>query len=144
MSAPPQIIRFQTLRTLALEGKAWLPCAPKLLLTETPSLFFLIEVQLINNIVLVSGVQQSDSVIHISFFFFKFLFPFRLLLFSHQVVSDSLQPHGNILGFPVPPISHSLPKFVSIESVMLSNHLILCCPLLLLPSNLSQHQSLFQ
>ena len=39
-SAPPQIIRFQTLRTLALEGKAWLPCAPKLLLTETPSLFF--------------------------------------------------------------------------------------------------------
>ena len=89
---------------------------------------------MINNIVLVSGVQQSDSVIHISIFFFKFLFPFRLLLFSHQVVSDSLQPHGNILGFPVPPISHSLPKFVSIESVMLSNHLILCRPLLLLPS----------
>jgi len=25
-------------------------------------------------------------------------------------------------------------KFMSIESVMLSNHLILCCPLLLLPS----------
>ena len=25
-------------------------------------------------------------------------------------------------------------KFISIESVMLSNHLILCCPLLLLPS----------
>ena len=30
--------------------------------------------------------------------------------------------------------SWSLPKFMSIESVMLSNHLILCCPLLLLPS----------
>ena len=28
----------------------------------------------------------------------------------------------------------SLPKPVSIESVMLANHLILCCPLLLLPS----------
>ena len=72
MSAPPQIIRFQTLRTLALEGKAWLPCAPKLLLTETPSLFFLIEVQLINNIVLVSGVQQSDLIIHmyVEIFFF--------------------------------------------------------------------------
>ena len=27
----------------------------------------------------------------------------------------------------------SLLKFMSIESVMLSNHLILCCPLLLLP-----------
>ena len=31
-------------------------------------------------------------------------------------------------------ISQSLLKFISIESVMLSNHLILCCHLLLLPS----------
>ena len=31
-------------------------------------------------------------------------------------------------------ISQSLLKFISIESVMPSNHLILCCPLLLLPS----------
>ena len=31
-------------------------------------------------------------------------------------------------------ISWSLLRFMSIESVMLSNHLILCCPLLLLPS----------
>ena len=30
--------------------------------------------------------------------------------------------------------SQSLPKFMSIESVMPSNYLILCCPLLLLPS----------
>ena len=30
--------------------------------------------------------------------------------------------------------SWSLPKPMSIESVILSNHLILCCPLLLLPS----------
>ena len=30
--------------------------------------------------------------------------------------------------------SRSLPKLMSIELVMLSNHLILCCPLLLLPS----------
>ena len=30
--------------------------------------------------------------------------------------------------------SHRLPKLMSTESVMLSNHLILCCPLLLLPS----------
>ena len=30
--------------------------------------------------------------------------------------------------------SQSLPKLISIESVMPSNHLILCCPLLLLPS----------
>ena len=31
-------------------------------------------------------------------------------------------------------ISQNLPKFVSIALVMLSNYLILCCPLLLLPS----------
>ena len=30
--------------------------------------------------------------------------------------------------------SRSLPKLMSVESVMPSNHLILCCPLLLLPS----------
>ena len=37
-------------------------------------------------------------------------------------------------GFFVLHISWSLLKFMSIESVMPSNHLILCCPLLLLPS----------
>ena len=36
-------------------------------------------------------------------------------------------------GFPVP-LFWSLLKFMSTESVMLSNHLILYCPLLLLPS----------
>ena len=36
-------------------------------------------------------------------------------------------------GLPVHHNSQSLPKFVSIESVMPSSHLILCCPLLLLP-----------
>ena len=48
---------------------------------------------------------------------------------------DSLWPHGlqheTSLSFT---ISQSLLKFMSIESAMLSNHLILCCLLLLLPS----------
>ena len=35
---------------------------------------------------------------------------------------------------PTSIISWSLLRFMSIESVMLSNHIILCCPLLLLPS----------
>ena len=35
------------------------------------------------------------------------------------------------------PVSWSLVKLMSIESVMSSNHLILCCPLLLLPSVIS-------
>ena len=37
-------------------------------------------------------------------------------------------------GFPVLTNSQSLPKIISIESLMPSNHLILCHPLLLLPS----------
>ena len=42
-------------------------------------------------------------------------------------------------------ISWNLLKFMSIESVMLSNHRILCHPILFLPPfSLSQHQSLFQ
>ena len=41
-------------------------------------------------------------------------------------------------------ISWSLLKFVSIESVMLLNHLILCRPGSPLVFNLSQHQGLFQ
>ena len=41
-------------------------------------------------------------------------------------------------------ISQSLLKFMSIELVMLSNHLILCNPRLLFAFNLSQHQVLFQ
>ena len=38
------------------------------------------------------------------------------------------------LGLPVPHCLPEFAKFVFIESVMLSNHLILCHPLLLLPS----------
>ena len=37
-------------------------------------------------------------------------------------------------GLPVHHQHQSLPKPMSIESAMPSNHLILCCPLLLLPS----------
>ena len=43
------------------------------------------------------------------------------------------------------PASHSLLKLKSIELMMPSNHLMLCCPLLSLPAfNLTQYQSLFQ
>ena len=38
-------------------------------------------------------------------------------------------------------ISQSLLKLMSTESVMPSNHLVLCCPLLLLPSNLPESGS---
>ena len=57
------------------------------------------------------------------------------LLFSHSVMFDSLRLHGlQHARFPYPspspgPCSNSYPS-----SVKPSNHLILCCPLLLLPS----------
>ena len=41
-------------------------------------------------------------------------------------------------------ISWSLLKLMSVESVMLSNHLFLCCPHFPPALNLSQHQGLFQ
>ena len=53
-----------------------------------------------------------------------------------SVVSDSLQPHGLQHARLPCPITNtqSLLKLMSIESVMPSSHLILCRPLLLLPS----------
>ena len=59
-----------------------------------------------------------------------------LLLFSHSVMSNSLRPH-RLQHTRLPLsfiISRSLLKFMSIESVMPSKHLVLGCPLLLLPS----------
>ena len=65
-----------------------------------------------------------------------------LLLFSsHWIVSHSLWPHGlqsmwshGLPGFSSFTISLSLLKLMSIELMILSNHLILCFPLLLLSS----------
>ena len=59
-----------------------------------------------------------------------------LVLFSCSVVSSSLWPpwtaaHQAYLSFT---IKWSLLKLTFLESMMSSNHLILCCPLLLLPS----------
>ena len=46
--------------------------------------------------------------------------------------ADSLQPHGLQHARPLCPLSSaSLLKFMSTESVMPSNHLFMCCPLLL-------------
>ena len=59
----------------------------------------------------------------------------HLLLFSCSIVSGSLQPHRlKHARFPLSStIFWSLLKFIPIELVMPSNHLMLCCPLLLLP-----------
>ena len=55
--------------------------------------------------------------------------------FSRLVVSDSFRPHEpQHARPPCPSSSWTLLKLMSFESVMPSNRLILCCPLLLLLS----------
>ena len=55
--------------------------------------------------------------------------------FSHSVLSNSLRPHGlQHARFPCPSPTPRAYSVMSIESVMPSNHLILCHPLLLLLS----------
>ena len=60
----------------------------------------------------------------------------NILLFSRSVMSDSLWPYGlQQARLPCPsPSAGVWENSMSIESVMISNHLVLCCPLLLLPS----------
>ena len=56
------------------------------------------------------------------------------LLFRHSVMSDSVTPWTAARQASLSSaVSRSLLKFMSIKSVMPSNHLILCHPLLLLP-----------
>ena len=59
----------------------------------------------------------------------------HLVQFSHSVVSNSETPWtaGHQASLSITS-SQSLPKLISIKSVMPSNHLILCRPLLLPPS----------
>ena len=63
-----------------------------------------------------------------------FIILFISVQFSCSVVSDSLWPHGPQHSSLSIINSQGLPKLMSIESMMPSNHLILCHPLLLLPS----------
>ena len=62
-------------------------------------------------------------------------FPYFVVLFSSvtqscPILCDPIAAHWASLSSTN---SQSLPKLMSIESVMPSSHLILCCPLLLLP-----------
>ena len=63
---------------------------------------------------------------------------FSSVPFSHSVVSNSVTPwtvvHHGLQAFLSSATSRSLLKLTSIELVMPCNHLILCHPLLLLPS----------
>ena len=82
------------------------------------------------------GSTQSSTWALVSHTWTCFLQPLQLLChsvqFSPSVVSDALQPHE--LQHTRPPCPSPTLKLMSIKSVMPSNHLILCRPLLLLPS----------
>ena len=60
---------------------------------------------------------------------------FSSVQFSHSVLSDSLRPHESQHARPPcpSPTPGVYPNSCAVESVMPSSHLILCCPLLLLP-----------
>ena len=69
----------------------------------------------------------------------------NLVQFSHSVMSDSATPWTAAHQASLSIInSWSLLKLMSLKSLMPSNHLILCHPLLLLPSIFPQNQGLFQ
>ena len=83
----------------------------------------------------------------INLYYFKLLnmWSFVTAAVKYQSVSQSIQSLSCVWLFAVPwtaahqvslsiTNSRNLLKLLSIESVMPSNHLILCCPLLLLPS----------
>ena len=76
-----------------------------------------------------TGINYGD----LSLTFYKF----NSIQFSRSVVSNSLRPHelqhANQASLSITN-SRSSPKPMSIESVMPSYHLILCHPLLILPS----------
>ena len=66
----------------------------------------------------------------------RWVFSNTIVQFSRSVVSDSLQPHGTAAHQASLSITNSLSllKLMFIESMMSSNHLILCHPVLPPPS----------
>ena len=84
---------------------------------------------------ILSEEEHSAEVMSVTYIGWSFWI-FVSVQFNHSVTSDSLRPHGpQHVRPPCPsPTSRSLPKLMSTESVISSSHLILCYPLLLLPS----------
>ena len=86
----------------------------------------------------------QKSYVFEAFSSLQLYFQFTIIIVQLLSCIDSCTCHG--LQYPrlsYPSLSLSLLKLMFIESVMPSNHLILCHPLLLLPP-LSQYHTLFQ
>ena len=83
------------------------------------------------------SLPPSGSTKNLHHFFSISFFPLRKcssIQFSRSVVFTLCDPMNRSMpGLPVHHQLRSLPRLMSIESVMPSNHFILCCPLLLPP-----------
>ena len=78
---------------------------------------------------------QSEGITYPSPTVFENTCTFLYQLISVAQLCPTLRPHGlQRAELPCPSLSPSLLKLMSIESVMPSNHLIFCSPLILLPS----------
>ena len=87
--------------------------------------------------------KKKNPHLSISSFCPEPIYAFSSVQFSHLVVSDFATPWTAARQASLSITSSwSLLKLMSIELVMPSNHLILCCPLLLLALSLSQNEGL--
>ena len=90
------------------------------------------------------SITELPNVQTLSCFYMKLI---GLMIVIVQLLSHVrlfVSPWTEALQAPLSfTVSQSLLKFLSIESVILSNHLILYCPLFLFSFSLSQHQDLF-
>ena len=81
---------------------------------------------------------RHDCATNFLFLFIPYLAVYSLcccLLFRFSAMSDSLQPRGvQYARLSCPTVSWRLLRLMSIELMMPSKHLIVCHPLLLLPS----------
>ena len=92
----------------------------------------------------VHGVAKSQTGLrdwtelnwHIHTYIYTYMYTHAYMcVLSYSVVSDSLQLHElQHAWLPCPSPTPSMLKLISVWSIMPSNQLILCCPLLLLPS----------
>ena len=95
--------------------------------------FRIVIVSVAVQLILYIAQLKKFCVDSLEFSVYKIMSPVNVVqLLSH---AWRLQSHGlQHTRLPCPSLSPSLLKFMSIKSVMPSNHLILCFPLLLLPS----------
>ena len=109
------------------------------IISNFPSLFFLKYLHYS-----FSSSKENLSTICYTIIYYNFTIPFCCSLVAKSPPTLCDPTDCTTPGFPVLHYLPGLPKLMSIESVMLSNHLNLCCPLLLLHSIFPSLRVFFQ